>query len=142
MLAINVAMILGKFSTTSMDKTITTTSTSSIPVDFESLLPRHCLGYTQQIFPDLIGRYYMDRMFNKESINDMKEFISNIKEAFNIMLEENEWMDKTTKEHSIKKLKAIKEYIAFPDYTLNDTELLQYHSQVYNQSLIIKANIY
>ena len=93
-------------------------------------LPQTCLSFASQIVPDLLGRHYMDKLFAKESIADMKGFIASLKEAFNELLKENNWMDSTTKANAIKKLNAITEHIAFPDYTLNDTQLIEYHKQV------------
>lgn len=121
-LGLNLGLILGKFSTTNMTRLISTPDLS--------VLPSQCLSYTEQILPDLIGRYYMDKASANKSFNDMQELIVSLKESFHQILEENQWMDATTKANSIKKLNAITEHIAFPDYTSNDTHLLEEYSQV------------
>jgi predicted metalloendopeptidase len=115
-------MALAKHTTTPMAQMLGTPNIT--------LLPRQCLAFVEQTLPDLIGRYFLDKKFAKESVKDMKDLITIIKDAFHQILQENTWMDETTKANSIKKLNAISEHIAFPEFLSNDTELQQYYSQV------------
>jgi predicted metalloendopeptidase len=118
-----IALNLAKYTSTSM--------VQMLGIHDLTLIPRQCLAFAEQFLPDLIGRYFLDKMFAKESVNGMKELIAIIKEAFHEILEENLWMDETTKAYSIKKLNAISENIAFPEYLSNDAELQEYYSQVF-----------
>ncbi len=122
MIGVNIALDLAKHTSTQMVQILGLADLT--------LLPRQCLAYVDQNLPDLIGRYFLDKKFAKESVKDMKDLIAVIKEAFLKILEENLWMDDTTKAYSIKKLNAISEHIAFPEFLSNDAELQQYYSEV------------
>ncbi len=49
--------------------------------------------------------------------------IRNIREAFNELLDENEWMDNETKQLAKEKANAINERIGYPDILTNSIEL-------------------
>ena len=122
MIGVNVAVIFSRFASSRL---MTSAGIPSVQV-----LPQVCLSFTQQIIPDLLGRHYMDKLFAKESIEDMKGFIASLKESFHQILEGNQWMETTTKANAIKKLDAINEHIAFPEYSSNDTQLLKFEEKV------------
>lgn len=58
------------------------------------------------------------------------EMIRNIREAFNELLDENEWMDEETKKLAKEKADAINERIGYPDILTNTTELEEEYQQV------------
>src|ERR1700733_6479105 len=87
----------------------------------------NCLDLSQQVLPQLLGRLWVDKVFKNDSIADMKLLINNIKDAYQQILDENTWLDSATKTHAKKKLSAIIEHIAFPDFLLKDSELIAYY---------------
>jgi endothelin-converting enzyme/putative endopeptidase len=97
-------------------------------------LNESCLKISSALFPHLIGRLYIDKHFNKESMdemrNDMRSLVNHLKQAFEQLLNENNWLDAETKEQAISKLKAMAVNIACPDFTFNDTELEIYSNDV------------
>jgi predicted metalloendopeptidase len=56
--------------------------------------------------------------------------VNDLKQAFEELLNENNWMDSKTKANAILKLKAIDVNIASPDFTFNDNELELYSNDV------------
>jgi predicted metalloendopeptidase len=94
------------------------------------ILNEFCLSISSNLFPNLIGRLYIDKLFDKESMGDMKSLVNDLKQAFNELLNENNWMDPKTKANAMSKLKAMAVNIASPDSTFNDNELELYSNQV------------
>ncbi len=99
------------------------------PKEFKTL-NESCLKISSDLFPHLIGRLYIDKYFNKESMNDMRSLINDLKQAFEQLLNENNWLDAETKAQAISKLKEMAVNIASPDFTFNDTELEIYSNDV------------
>lgn len=122
LIGVNLAVVLNRF----------TSSRLALLTGVPSLdaLPQVCLSFANQIVPDLLGRLYLDKKFDSESVEDMKSFIASLKEAFQELLQENTWMDAPTKASAIKKLNAIAENIAFPQYLFNTSQLQEFHKQV------------
>jgi predicted metalloendopeptidase len=46
--------------------------------------------------------------------------VGDIKMAYEGILKNISWMDEETRVHALKKLKAMHEYIAYPDFLLSD----------------------
>ncbi len=97
--------------------------------DFKTL-NESCLQISSDLFPDLIGRLYIDKHFNNESMDDMRSLVNDLKQAFEQLLNENNWLDAETKARAISKLKAMAVNIASPDFTFNDNELEIYSNDV------------
>ena len=51
------------------------------------------------------------------------EMIHDIREAFNELLEENDWMDTETRKVAEDKANSMTERIGYPEYITNDTRL-------------------
>lgn len=49
--------------------------------------------------------------------------INDIKESYNQLIRESDWLDDITKNKSLIKLNAIKQNIGFPEWMLNNQEL-------------------
>jgi len=94
------------------------------------MLNESCLQISSDLFPDLIGRLYIDKHFNNESMDDMRSLVNDLKQAFEQLLNENNWLDAETKAQAISKLKAMAVNIASPDFTFNDNELEIYSNDV------------
>ncbi len=99
------------------------------PIEFTTL-NKSCLKISSHLFPHLIGRLYIDKHFNKQSIDDILSLVNDLKQAFEQLLNENNWLDAKTKEKAISKLRAIAVNIASPDFTFNDNELEIYSNDV------------
>ena len=58
--------------------------------------------------------------------------IHDIREAFNELLEENEWMDTETRHVAEDKANSMTERIGYPEYITNDTRLQEEYQNVCN----------
>ena len=56
--------------------------------------------------------------------------IHDIREAFNDLLEENEWMDTETRHVAEDKANSMTERIGYPEYITNDTRLQEEYQNV------------
>jgi predicted metalloendopeptidase len=58
--------------------------------------------------------------------------IHDIRDAFNDLLEENDWMDKETRQVAEDKANSMTERIGYPEYITNDTRLQEEYANVRN----------
>ena len=93
-------------------------------------LSHKCLANAIELLPELTDRLYYDKIFDKESIEDMNRMIDLLKEAFHQSLEENQWMDSQSKARALIKLEHMKRQIGFPQIDLNLTLLDDNHKNV------------
>ena len=56
--------------------------------------------------------------------------INDIKESYNSLIRESDWLDDITKNKSLIKLNAIKQNIGYPDWLLSNNELDNYYNLV------------
>jgi putative endopeptidase len=65
-------------------------------------------------FSGLLGKYFVEKYFNKKIESDVNDMISDIKKESIKYVENVEWMTNKTKKEAIKKLKGIKSKIGYP----------------------------
>ncbi|RZC36911.1 endothelin-converting enzyme 1-like, partial [Asbolus verrucosus] len=73
------------------------------------------------------GALYVRNLFKKEAKETLAEMIDFIKEQFTKTLGEVNWMDDTTKNHALDKIKTMHLHIAYPDELLDDQKLEDYY---------------
>ncbi len=98
--------------------------------DEEEVLTNICFQLCEQIFPDLLGRIYIDKHFDKKWMEDMKELVISLRKSTIDSIRDSFWLDTRTMYKAIDKLNGIKENIAFPKWTFSDTELDYYYQGV------------
>ncbi|CAG2173011.1 unnamed protein product [Oppiella nova] len=54
-------------------------------------------------------------------------YIQDVKKAYYELIAGNDWLDEITKTKSLLKLDAMKEYVGYPDWVLNNDELDKYY---------------
>lgn len=74
-----------------------------------------CVQYTDHFLRDILGKIFVEKTFKEESKEESKAILKNISEAFAKNLETLDWIDETTRQKSLKKLKHLKAKIAYPD---------------------------
>ncbi|CAG5124583.1 unnamed protein product, partial [Candidula unifasciata] len=84
---------------------------------------KKCVGFVNQKMGMAVGAMFVRDNFKKESKETALEMIHNIREAFNELLEENEWMDEQTKRFAREKANAMTERIGYPDYITDPVQL-------------------
>ncbi|XP_065564791.1 neprilysin-1-like [Artemia franciscana] len=70
-----------------------------------------------------VGSLFVSHYFDEESKGTAMEMVNNLREAFEEMLTDLDWMNKETIEVAKEKLHAMDVKIGYPDYILNATEL-------------------
>ena len=56
--------------------------------------------------------------------------INDIKQSYNQLIKESDWLDEVTKNKSLIKLNAIKQNIGYPDWMISNKELDNYYNLV------------
>jgi len=76
----------------------------------------------------LAGSMYVRAYFKPEEKEEMNQMIKYIRGGYKTMLDKVEWMDASTKERAHKKLKLMKQYIAYPDEMFQMKIVDEYYS--------------
>lgn len=82
-----------------------------------------CVNVVQEALPIALARPYSQFVLPPGTKSIVSEMIDAVKAAFIERLNENTWLDDTTREASKEKVRAITKMIAFPDQLYNDTYL-------------------
>ena len=77
-----------------------------------------------------VGSLFIRDNFDPKSKETALEMIHNIRNAFNELLQINEWMDKETKKTAEEKANAINERIGYPELLTNSIELSKEYQSV------------
>lgn len=117
---------LGQYTTKDLIETLVT------KLDAPEVLPNVCYELTETLMPNLLGRFYVDKFFNKNSTEDMEDLIKRIHDSFMQTLNssETDWMDSRTKAEAIMKVENIKKNVAYPHWTADNKVLDAYYENV------------
>lgn len=91
---------------------------------------RDCMMFTKENMGNAVGRLFIEKYFDEEAKENANEMIHNIRNAFNELLREVEWMDQKTLIVAEEKANAIVERIGYPAYILNETILANMYDHV------------
>lgn len=97
-----------------------------------------CVSSAGGSFSAAVGKMYVSKHFQEDAKESMLEMVTDIRQEFSLILNEISWMDDQTKERAHKKLKAIKEYIAYPPEIMNNTNL----EELYEGLVINRTNYF
>lgn len=89
-----------------------------------------CVEWTNKKIGMAVGALFIRDNFNLESKETALEMIHSIREAFNELLDENDWMDDETRAVAKEKANSINERIGYPDILTNTTELEKEYENV------------
>ncbi|XP_050420480.1 neprilysin-1-like isoform X2 [Adelges cooleyi] len=84
---------------------------------------RDCVDWTNKQLGMAVGALFIRDNFSLESKVTAMDMIQSIREAFNELLNENEWMDDETRVVAREKAEAMKERIGYPDLLTDPHEL-------------------
>ena len=73
--------------------------------------------------PLIVGRLYVENYFNNQTKLEVSKFATSIRDQFTQIIEQQDWMDLTTKKKALNKAKLMKDKYGFPQYILNDTRI-------------------
>nr|ELR5255485.1 M13 family metallopeptidase [Providencia rettgeri] len=84
-----------------------------------------------------LGQIYVEKYFDPQSKEKIKELVSYVRGTFNERLKDNDWMDDTTRQEALKKLEQFTVKVGYPDQwndfstiNLNPNTLLDNYKQV------------
>ena len=75
---------------------------------------------TENLLSDVIGKLYVEKYFTPDSKNAVEEMVNTIKDELVIILNNNDWMEDSTKEKALIKLNKMKMKVGFPDVPVPD----------------------
>ncbi|KAK9890169.1 hypothetical protein WA026_008973 [Henosepilachna vigintioctopunctata] len=82
-----------------------------------------CIQQTNANMGMALGKLFVEKYFDEQSKKDTLEMTIQLQEAFQEILSENTWIDPSTKDYALMKLKNIDLKIGYPDFITNVTEL-------------------
>lgn len=101
-----------------------------------------CITDALESYPFAMSGLYIRKHFGEDSKAEALEMVANIKEEFKVMLEENSWMDESTKEQAIGKAEAIHEVIGYPEGLMDDAKIIAYYKDLnvtFNETLYYES---
>ncbi|XP_064460578.1 neprilysin-1-like [Ornithodoros turicata] len=95
-------------------------------------LPRECVRMTTKLLHFAVGRLYFDRHITRpaERYRKVYEVAEEVRDAFEVLVDLNTWMDDETKERARQKLHHLQMNIGFPPWIRSDRDLDEYYKDI------------
>uniref|UniRef100_G3MKN7 Peptidase M13 N-terminal domain-containing protein n=1 Tax=Amblyomma maculatum TaxID=34609 RepID=G3MKN7_AMBMU len=87
-----------------------------------------CTSLMNKAMKEITGYLYVKEKFTPEAKREVEDLVVRLKEVFQESLQQNRWMDKTTKAKALLKLRKMVAKIAYPSWGLN----LEFLEGLYN----------
>ena len=81
-------------------------------------------------FGNAVGAMYVREYFDESARKSANEMVKDIRDVFNEIIDELDWMDDKTRIRAKEKAAAMTTHIAYPDELLDDKKLTERHSNV------------
>uniref|UniRef100_A0A336JZW6 CSON009745 protein n=1 Tax=Culicoides sonorensis TaxID=179676 RepID=A0A336JZW6_CULSO len=102
---------------------------------------KECTETVLSKLPNAISAMYVRRHFDEDAKKTALEMVQDIKEEFERVLKNVEWMDVNTREQAIKKLQSMSTLIAYPDELNQDDVLIDYYKNlVIDETSYLQSN--
>ncbi|CEF59415.1 Phosphate-regulating neutral endopeptidase [Strongyloides ratti] len=88
---------------------------------------KDCSATASSKLPYASGAMYIDAFFNDKDKAAAMDMVKDLREAFNEILESNNWMDVDTKKYALEKLHEMMPLIGYPEFIKNTTSLDEYY---------------
>jgi len=89
-----------------------------------------CISTATSLFPWPTSRLFVDATLEPTAQEEAKSMVSDILTAFYELVDDNPWLDEETRTLAKEKAKSIKQYVGYPDFLVNNTELDRYFGKV------------
>lgn len=89
-----------------------------------------CVDVLSENLPFAVGFVYVQKYFKANMKASVVEMFNNIKDQFYEVIREAEWIDESTREKLLYKLKSIVPLIAFPDEGFNERAINEFYDGV------------
>jgi putative endopeptidase len=76
---------------------------------------KRCVDLTNSSYPEIVGKYYVDRAFPGDSKKEALAMIQGIEASFQAGLGGLDWMDDATRTRAVEKMNMIHNKIGYPD---------------------------
>ncbi|EFX85605.1 hypothetical protein DAPPUDRAFT_46047, partial [Daphnia pulex] len=96
----------------------------------ETPRPEKCVEIINKLMGYAMGSVYVERVFDDESIEEIKTMIANLKMAFKSLVNETTWMDPDTKSIAKDKVDAMIEFVGYPPWIKNKQEVEDYYNGI------------
>ncbi|XP_053403714.1 membrane metallo-endopeptidase-like 1 isoform X2 [Mercenaria mercenaria] len=100
----------------------------------ESARWQKCSNNVKLVFPEAVGRLFVEEKFRTGAKENVLELVDNLKKAFKGMVDELTWMEDSTKQLAKEKADVMEAMIGYPDLLFNDSAL---HSKYENVTVYI-----
>lgn len=90
---------------------------------------KECTDVVTSNFEIATAASYVRKFFNQDSKAVALEMVNTIKEEFEEILKNVSWMDSTTREAALLKVKGIVNHIGYPDELMDDAKLVEYYKK-------------
>ncbi|XP_054153016.1 neprilysin-1-like isoform X2 [Oppia nitens] len=120
-------MNLGSYTTKQFRDIVFTFDKVVSGVEKETELWQTCTNSLSSSLQYAVSRLYVDKKFTQKDKEEAALMINDIKESYNQLIAESDWLDESTKNKSLIKLNAIKQNIGYPDWLLNNDDLDNYY---------------
>lgn len=91
---------------------------------------KECTESTLSKLPNAVSAMYVRRHFDENAKKTALEMVEDIKQEFEHVLKNVEWMDGDTREQALKKLQTMATLIAYPDELNQDQVILDYYKNL------------
>lgn len=91
---------------------------------------RDCVTVTNNFLGFATSRLFVDRYFDESSKKVALEMIGKVRNSFNEILKELDWMDDEARKTAKEKADAISDSIGYPEFIQNNTALNNYYKTV------------
>ncbi|XP_042146819.1 neprilysin-4-like [Ixodes scapularis] len=106
-----------------LDKLFLNFDKEATGVKKEKPLWMQCLSGISDLMTHAISRLYVDKMFDPKAKKTMDELVGVLNSTYGEMIENNTWMDNSTRKEAREKLQKMVAKIGYPPWILNDTYL-------------------
>ncbi|CAG2108774.1 unnamed protein product [Medioppia subpectinata] len=121
-------MSLGSYTTKQFRDTVFNFDKVVSGVQKESELWENCVNNLLSTISYAVSRLYIDKNFSQKDKQEAANIISDIKDSYNELIKESDWLDESTKNKSLFKLNAIKQNVGYPDWLLKNEDLDNYYN--------------
>ena len=91
---------------------------------------RDCVDVLTENLPFAVGSVYIEKYFKASTKASVMEMFNNIKDEFNVLIIQADWIDESTREILLNKLKSIATLIAFPDDGFNERAINEFYDGI------------
>ncbi|XP_029824984.2 neprilysin-4-like [Ixodes scapularis] len=113
----------GSVASKELEKLVFEFNKEALGVKKDEPLWKKCIAKISGSMAHAVGRLYVDKMFDPKAKKTIDELVGVINNTFEEMLENNTWMDDSTREEAMEKLRKMGAKIGYPPWILNDTYL-------------------